>query len=215
MTQAVSAAEAEWPVARPRLQLRILIVDDDPNVCEYMKDLLEDEGHDAVALTDPTKAVQEIKENRYHIAIIDLVMPGIDGMELLGRIRHADSDIAIVICTGHPNVESAIAAMKLDVSDYLYKPFSLEQFRKTLAEIAERKGLMRNPERELHLTIGSNIRRLRKEQSLTLKQMSRRTGLSVSLLSQIERAESSASIASLYKVASALGVRLTDFLGGR
>jgi DNA-binding NtrC family response regulator len=207
--------EAEQAPLRTQVHLRILVVDDDPDICEYMKVFLTGEGHEVFYLTDPTKAVEEIKVNRYHIAIVDLMMPGLDGMELLRQIRHADSDIAIVIFTGHADVDSAVAAMKLDVSDYLRKPFEIETFKRTIAEIAAKKGLMRNPERDLHLTIGNNIRRLRKERDLTLKQMARRTGLSVSLLSQIERAESSASISSLYKVASALNVPLTNFLGGR
>lgn len=211
----VHESTEEQPVTRPQVSLRILVVDDDPDICEYMKVLLSQEGHDVVYLTDPTKAIEEIKQNRYHIAILDLMMPNLDGIELLRQVRKADSDIAIVIFTGHPDVDSAVAAMKLDVSDYVKKPFDIDTFKRTISEIAEKKGLMRNPERELHLTIGSNMRRIRKERDLTLKQMSRRTGLSVSLLSQIERAESSASISSLYKVATALGVRLTDFLGGR
>jgi transcriptional regulator with XRE-family HTH domain len=69
-------------------------------------------------------------------------------------------------------------------------------------------------EDELHATIGRQIRDLRKQRGLTLKQMARRTNLSVSLLSQIERAESSASVSSLFKVATALDVRLTDLFGG-
>jgi len=65
----------------------------------------------------------------------------------------------------------------------------------------------------VHKVIGDTIRNLRKEKDLTLKQMSRRTGLSVSLLSQIERAESSASISSLYKIAIALESRIQDLFG--
>lgn len=197
------------------LHLRILVVDDDTEICAYMRTLLTGEGHDVKTLSDPLLAVDTIKEERFHLAILDLMMPNMDGIELLRRVRKADSDIAIIIFTGYPNVESAVAAMKLDVSDYLKKPFEIDQFKQSIREIAEKKGLLRNPERDLHLTIGANIRRLRKERELTLKQMARRTALSVSLLSQIERAESSASISSLFKVATALGVRLTDLLGGR
>ncbi|MCA9603804.1 MAG: helix-turn-helix transcriptional regulator, partial [Myxococcales bacterium] len=79
--------------------------------------------------------------------------------------------------------------------------------------VMKKKGLMRSPEESLHRVIGETIRQLRKDRALTLKQMSRRTGLSVSLLSQIERAESSASISSLYKIATARDVRIQDVFG--
>ena len=69
------------------------------------------------------------------------------------------------------------------------------------------------PEEELHKAIGETIRRYRKEMNLTLRQMSRRTGLSVSLLSQIERAETSASISSLYKISAGLQVKIRDLFG--
>ncbi|MBL4636744.1 MAG: helix-turn-helix transcriptional regulator, partial [Kofleriaceae bacterium] len=66
-------------------------------------------------------------------------------------------------------------------------------------------------EQELHKIIGLKLRTLRKQRNLTLKQMARRTELSVSLISQLERAEATVSIASLYKLACALDVRITDF----
>ena len=85
--------------------------------------------------------------------------------------------------------------------------------REAITRIAKKKGLILRREDELHATIGRSIRELRKARGLTLKQMSRRTKLSVSLLSQIERAESSASVSSLWKVATALDVRLTELFG--
>ena len=105
-----------------------------------------------------------------------------------------NTELAVVIFTGYPNLESAVASMKLDAVDYIKKPFNVDEFREVLARVMRKKGLARTPEEQLHKVIGDTIRNLRKEKDLTLKQMSRRTGLSVSLLSQIERAESSASI---------------------
>ena len=96
---------------------------------------------------------------------------------------------------------------------YIKKPFNHDEFREVIDRVMKRKGLARSPEEELHKVIGSTIRALRKERSLTLKQMARRTSLSVSLLSQIERAESSASISSLYKIALALDTRITRLFG--
>ena len=113
----------------------------------------------------------------------------------------------MAIITGYPSLDSAVQSMKLDAVDYLKKPFNPEEFRAVVDRVMRKKGLLRTPEENLHRVIGETIRNLRKERGLTLKQMARRTGLSVSLLSQIERAESSASIRSLYKVATALDVR--------
>jgi DNA-binding NtrC family response regulator len=118
-----------------------------------------------------------------------------------------------VIFTAHPNLDSAIASMKLDAVDYLKKPFNVDEFREVLSRVMRKKGLARTPEEQLHKIIGDTIRGLRKEKELTLKQMSRRTGLSISLLSQIERAESSPSISSLYKIAVALDSRIQDLFG--
>jgi two-component system, OmpR family, response regulator len=106
-----------------------------------------------------------------------------------------------------------VQSMKLDAVDYLKKPFDPDEFREVVGRVMRKKGLLRSPEENLHRVIGETVRNLRKDANLTLKQMARRTGLSVSLLSQIERAESSASISSLYKIAVALDVKIQDLFG--
>jgi DNA-binding response OmpR family regulator len=193
--------------------VRILIVDDDKLICEMVQTLLEGEGYQVKALNDPSHVEDEVRKGGYHLVILDLMMPKIDGIEVLRRIRKIDTDIAVVIFTGFPDLETAVASMKLDAVDYIKKPFNPDEFREVLARVMRKKGLARTPEEQLHRVIGDTIRNLRKEKDLTLKQMSRRTGLSVSLLSQIERAESSASISSLYKIAIALDSRIQDLFG--
>src|SRR6204780_298678 len=193
--------------------VRILIVDDDKTICEFMQTLLEKKGYQVKALSDPTMVEDEVRSGGYHIIILDLMMPKMDGIEALRRIRKIDTDIAVVMFTGFPNLESAVASMKLDPVDYIKKPFNPDEFDEVLNRVMLKKGLAREPEEQLHRVIGDTIRNLRKEKDLTLKQMSRRTGLSVSLLSQIERAESSASISSLYKIAIALESRIQDLFG--
>jgi DNA-binding response OmpR family regulator len=142
--------------------------------------------------------------------ILDVMMPKLDGIEVLKRVRAVDSDVAVIMFTAHPNLDTAVASMKLDAVDYIKKPFNVDEFREVLARVMKRKGLARTPEEQLHRIIGDTIRTMRKERELTLKQMSRRTGLSISLLSQIERAESSPSISSLYKIAVALDSKIHD-----
>lgn len=193
--------------------IRILICDDDKAICEYMQTLLERDGYEVKAVSDPSLVEEEVRVGGYHLIILDLMMPKLDGIEVLRRIRKLDTDIAVVIFTGFPNLESAVQSMKLDAVDYIKKPFNVDEFRDVLDRVMKKKGLARTPEEQLHRTIGDTIRNLRKEKDLTLKQMAKRTGLSVSLLSQIERAESSASISSLYKIAVALDSRIQDLFG--
>ncbi len=193
--------------------VKILIVDDDRAICDYMQTLLERDGYEVKTILDPLVVEDEVRAGGYHLIILDLMMPKLDGLEVLKRIRKIDNDIAVVIFTGFPNLESAVASMKLDAVDYIKKPFNVDEFREVLSRVMRKKGLARTPEEQLHRVIGDTIRNLRKDKDLTLKQMARRTGLSVSLLSQIERAESSASISSLYKIAVALESRIQDLFG--
>jgi DNA-binding NtrC family response regulator len=194
-------------------QLNILVVDDDKDVCEYLEDFLTADGYGVTVVNDPTEALGALKQAEFHVCILDLMMPKLSGIDLLGQIRDSDDDIAIIILTGYPSLETATASIEHDVSAYIKKPFSIEEFREAIGRIAKKKGLILRREDELHMTIGRLIRELRKTRGLTLKQMSRRTKLSVSLLSQIERAESSASVSSLFKVATALDVKITDLFG--
>ncbi|MBI4953215.1 MAG: response regulator [Myxococcales bacterium] len=193
--------------------LKILIVDDDRAICDYMQTLLERDGFQVTTLSDPTAAVAELKKGEYHLVILDVMMPKRDGIEVLREIRKVDKDIAVVIFTGYPNLDTAVASMKLDAVDYIKKPFNVDEFRAVIQRVVSKKGLALTPEEELHRVIGENIRALRKGLNLTLKDMARRTQLSVSLLSQIERAETSASISSLYKISVGLQARVRDLFG--
>ena len=199
---------------RTASKLSVLVVDDDQDIREYLQDFLSAEGYDVTTLADPTLAVERIRDEVFHLVVLDLMMPKVSGLDLLAQIRAADDDIAVIILTGYPSLESGSASIQHDVSAYIQKPFTPQEFRDIITKIAKKKGLVLRREDELHAAIGRQIRDLRKARGLTLKQMARRTNLSVALLSQIERAESSASVSSLFKVATALDVRLTDLFGG-
>jgi len=192
----------------------VLVVDDEQDIREYLQDFLNSEGFEVTTLADPSLAVARIRDEVFHLVVLDLMMPKISGLELLAQIRAVDDDIAVIILTGHPSLETASASIQHEVSAYIEKPIAAAEFRDVIQRIAKRKGLVLRREDELHAAIGRQIRDLRKNRGLTLKQMARRTNLSVSLLSQIERAESSASVSSLFKVATALDVRLTDLFAG-
>jgi DNA-binding NtrC family response regulator len=209
-----AAAPASGGTLRTTAKLSVLVIDDDPDILEYLTDFLGAEGFEVTALADPRVAVERIRDEVFHLVVLDLMMPKISGLDLLAQIRAVDDDIAVIILTGYPSLESASVSIQHEVSAYIHKPFTPAEFRDVIARIAKKKGLVLRREDELHAAIGRQIRDLRKARGLTLKQMARRTNLSVSLLSQIERAESSASVSSLFKVATALDVPLTDLFGG-
>ncbi len=196
------------------MQIRILVVDDEQDNCDYLKLILGKEGYEVSTLTDPTKVVETLKQDDYHLVVLDMMMPQMSGTEVLEQVRKIDSDIAVIVATAYPNVDTAVASLKAQASDYVKKPLDPPAFLATVRSSLARKGLSKDPEADLHRAIGRVIRDARKNQELTLKQLARRTGLSVSLLSQIERAESSASISSLYKIASALRLKMSELFDG-
>ena len=194
-------------------RLRVLVVDDDAAIGELLDTLLTNDGFEVTVVSDPLKAEETARAQRYHLALLDLMMPRQDGIETLRRLRRVDRDLAVVIVTGYPSLETAVDAMKLEAMDYLRKPFTVEALRAVIDRVLKKKGLSRTPEEQLHRAIGDAVRRLRHERGLTLKQLAERTGLLISQISQIERAESSPSLSSLYRLAVALETRVQDLFG--
>ncbi len=193
--------------------IRILVVDDEPDTAALLKTYLERGGFDAKTLHDPTRTLDELKRREYHLVVLDMFMPQMPGVEVLKLIRDYDDDLAVVVATGYPSVNSAVESLKLAANDYVRKPVECDAFLDTVRGVLQKKGIAPDAESALHQTIGRIVRGLRSRQKLTLQQLSNRTGLSISLLSQIERAESSASISSLYRIANALNVRVRDLFG--
>jgi DNA-binding NtrC family response regulator len=196
------------------VQIRILVVDDESENCDYLKLLLGREGYDVTTTTEPQKVVDLLRGADFHLILLDMLMPQMSGTEVLKQIREIDTDVAVIVATAYPAVDTAIASLKAQASDYVKKPIEPEALLGAVRGALAKKGLSSDPEADLHRAIGRVIRDARKTQELTLKQLARRTGLSVSLLSQIERAESSASISSLYKIASALRIKMGELFDG-
>lgn len=191
--------------------IRVLVIDDDEDVCSMIHDFLEGEGYEVHVMADPDAAVNAVKKNHYHLVLLDLVMPKVNGQTLLKQLRRADSDLFVVILTAYPTIESAVETLKNNAFDYLKKPIKFEELRNIVEAALRKQGVIRDIEDEINRTIGNKIRQLRTTKELTLKQLAGRSNLSVSLISQIERAESSASLSSLYKIATALNVKMSEF----
>ena len=197
-----------------RMKLRVLVIDDDEDICLVLKEFLTREGYRVTTVTKPSEALPEIKEGRHQVVLLDVRMPEVDGVELLRQVRAVDSDICVIIMTAYPSVESAVDTMKADAFDYLRKPFDLEQLRNVIQRAVREKGLMVDAEERVNQLLGAKIRQLRRGRSLTLKQLANKTTLSVSLISQIELGKSAASVSTLRKLATALGVTMSYLFEG-
>ncbi len=121
---------------------RILIVDDEAIIRESLRDWLADAGHEVLTAEDGARAIEIIEEQRPPIAIVDLVMPGMDGIELLKRAKEAFPGIEVVLMTAYASIPTAIAAMKQGAYDYIEKPFSPEMVELLVDKLAERQQLL-------------------------------------------------------------------------
>ena len=192
-------------------RLNVLVVDSDEATVIELKDFLAQEGYRVHVENAPDAVVEEVKQGRCQLVMLDVSPPADAGVELLDRIRAADSDLCVIGMTAMPTVAVAVRTMKRQAFDYLQKPLEAEEVRAVIDAAIREKGLLVDIETRLNQIVGGRLRELRKGGSLTLKQLANRTGLSVSLISQIELGKSAASMSTLQKLATALQVKMTYF----
>src|SRR3954471_1352136 len=101
---------------------RILVVDDELVVRDSLGKWFTSEGYTARPASGAREALEIIQQAAFDIALIDIKMPGMDGMELQARLREADPDLTVVIMTGYASVDTAVQALKLGAFDYITKP---------------------------------------------------------------------------------------------
>lgn len=127
-----SAARGEEDLAQS--SKRILVVDDDPDTCTMIVDVLTEEGYTVCSCLRGERALELLRQERFDLVLADIRMPGVSGLDLLGRIRDSGHDTGVIIMTAYASTESAIQALRNRASDYLVKPFSLVDLRRRVRE---------------------------------------------------------------------------------
>ncbi len=127
--------------------LRILIAEDEKNIGDLLSELLDQEDREITLVQNGLEAVSKLKENRYDLLITDLMMPEIDGMEVLHQAKKLHPDIMVIIITGYASLETAIQAVKEGAYDYLRKPFRLEELKISVDNACEKIRLQRENQR--------------------------------------------------------------------
>jgi len=108
---------------------RILIVDDELSMREFLSILLELEGYEVLTAADAALAQERLASSRIDLVISDVQMPGLNGIELLAWIKKETPDTAVLLITAFSTAEQAVEAMKLGAYDYLAKPFKVEEIK--------------------------------------------------------------------------------------
>ncbi len=191
-------------------KINILVIDDNRHMCETIKKAFTENGYNIKYITKPKQTLKVLKKKMYHLIILDLRMPEMRGEDLLLEIKKFYPGVSVIILTAYPTVDSAIQTLKNDAFDYIKKPFKIVELKSKVQEIVTSRKLDLDAEDALNLRIGNKLRGLRRGKNLTIKQLSEKTNLSTSLVSQIERAESAASISSLNKIVNALDIELKE-----
>ncbi len=117
----------------------ILIVDDEKEIRNLFQDFLTQEGYKVFTASDGGEAISLGKQNRFDLALLDIKMPGMDGIETFQELRKFKKDLEVIILTGHGTLNTAKEAMKLGAYDFLTKPVDLGLVKNIIHQALERK----------------------------------------------------------------------------
>lgn len=117
----------------------ILVVDDEKEICDLFQNFLTQEGYQVFIATNGAEAISLGKRNRLDLALVDIKMPGMDGIEVFQKLKKVKKDMEAIILTGYGTLKTAKEAMRLGAYDYLTKPFDLGLVKNIIREALETK----------------------------------------------------------------------------
>ena len=138
-------------------RLHILVVEDDDTLRELLAEVLRAWGYQAVVVPSGADAVELLETQLFEVAVVDIHLPEMDGVELLRHLKRHDPSIEVLMMTGDPTVATAVETLKLGAYDYLTKPLVLEELRHLLDHILERR-LLRQEVNALRSRLGEQLR---------------------------------------------------------
>ena len=137
-----------------------------------------------------------------------------DGVEVVEKLKQIDDRMSCIVMTAYPDLDSATETMRRGTCDYIAKPFKQEDLVDAVERACRRMGIVYTDETELNRLIGQRIRSHRLSQNLTLRQLSDRTDLTTSQLSQVELGKNAASIWALARISNSLGLQVSELMTG-
>lgn len=121
---------------------QILVIDDEESIRSLLEVVLVREGHHVTCVATGEEGIVRIKHQEYSLAVVDLKLPGIDGLEFLRQAKVITPTTEVILITGYASLGTAIESLKLGAADYLAKPFEVEHLKIIIARTLERKKLL-------------------------------------------------------------------------
>jgi len=119
----------------------IHLIDDEPIIHDVLGQLLLADGYQVEISSSGEEALAKFEEQKYDLILLDLLMPGLDGLEVLKRIKKVDPEVPVIIITAYGSVESALSAIKMGAYDYIQKPFKNDELLMTISRALEHRRL--------------------------------------------------------------------------
>lgn len=123
------------------LATNVMVVDDEETICEALAAWFEKDGYQVETALSGANALARIDEKPFDIYLLDIKMPGMDGIELLSRLKEKQPDAMVIMITAHGSIQTAVEAMKLGACDYLCKPFDPEELSLIMERVRATKAL--------------------------------------------------------------------------
>jgi DNA-binding NtrC family response regulator len=136
---------------------KILLVDDEKDFLDVMSERIEARGMEVSTADSAAQALDKVESGGFDAIILDLMMPGMDGLEALKAIKKKNPDLQVVLLTGHATVEKGIEAMKLGAMDFIEKPADLDKLTEIIKKAQARKMIIveRKMEEKMKQIIGT------------------------------------------------------------
>jgi DNA-binding NtrC family response regulator len=122
-----------------KLDASVLLVDDEEQFLQVLSERLANRGLHVISVTSGEEAVALVENKNFDAIVVDLAMPGIDGIETTKKIKEKRQDLEIIILTGHATVKAGIEAMKLGAEDFLEKPVDLNVLLERISEAKQKR----------------------------------------------------------------------------
>jgi two-component system response regulator AtoC len=123
------------------VQFRVLVIDDDPGIREYLQALASRQGYRVFTAADGEEALEKLDDTRPDIVTLDAVLPGMDGLETLRQLKQRAPETPVIMLSGHGQARTIVEAMRLGASDFLRKPFEVEELELAFAKALENHAL--------------------------------------------------------------------------